>query len=101
EPTMRPTILTGLLSLSMTACLADVGGGDCVGERCKDSTVDAGTTTDPACTNPKEISTAVTLRTMADFDTLPKTCWSLNATLRVEGQAITSLAKLGDLVDVN
>jgi hypothetical protein len=104
ESTMRPTILTsvsGLLALSMTACLADVGGGECVGQRCKEEMPDAGTTTAVTCENPKELTTELTLRTAADFDSLPKTCWTLNAKLRVEGQAITSLQKLGDLIEVN
>ena len=99
---MRPTILTGLLSLSMTACLADVGGGECVGERCKDDNApDAGMPTAATCSNPQEVTTAVTIRTASDFDSLPKGCWSLNATLRLEGQAVTSLQKLGDLTEVN
>jgi len=101
---MRLTLLTGLLSLTATACLADVGGGDCIGERCKDDKTDAGTTTDPACADPAkvtELTTPLVLRTAADFDGLPKGCWSLNSNLRVEGQAISSLAKLGDLIEVN
>ncbi len=101
---MRHTILTGLLSLTATACLADVGGGDCVGERCKDGTTDAGMSTSTACADPAkvtELTAPLLLRTAADFDTLPKGCWSLNSSLRLEGQAITSLAKLGDLTEVN
>jgi len=99
---MRPTILTTLLSLSMTACLADVGGGECVGERCNDDTgPDAGMPTPATCANPQEVTTPLVIRGDADFTSLPKGCWSLNASLRLEGPAITSLAKLGDLTEVN
>ena len=99
---MRPTILTTLLSLSMTACLADVGGGECVGERCHDEMgPDAGMPTANTCSDPTELKTALVIRSDADFASLPKGCWSLNASLRIEGPAITSLAKLGDLAEVN
>lgn len=98
---MRPTLLTGLLALSLTACLADVGGGECVGERCRDDGPDAGMPTANTCTNPQEVKTALVIRSDADFSALPKGCWSLNASLRLEGPGITSLAKLGDLAEVN
>ncbi|HWU85819.1 MAG TPA: hypothetical protein VN253_00985, partial [Kofleriaceae bacterium] len=49
----------------------------------------------------KQVNTPVTLRAAADFDKLPTTCWDLYATLRVEGAAVTSLAKLGKLASVN
>lgn len=101
---MRLTIGTGLLGLSLTtaACLQPVGGGDCVGERCGDM-VDAGTTVAKCADDSKvtELATNTVIRTLADFDKLPKGCWALNANLRIEGQAITSLAKLGDLIEVN
>ncbi len=100
---MRLTILTGLLSLSTAACLQPVGGGDCVGERCGDDMADAGTSTAKCADDSKvtEIATNTIIRTVADFDKLPHGCWALNANLRIEGPAITSLAKLGDLVEVN
>ena len=95
---MRLTILTGLLSIAASACMMDVGGGDCVGQRCTNDKPDAGSTD---CANPTELKTNLVLKTAADFDTLPKGCWTLNANLRLEGQAITSLAKLGSLTEVN
>ena len=100
---MRLTILTGLLSLTTAACLQPVGGGDCVGERCSDNMMDAGTTAAKCADDSKvtELATNTVIRTLADFDKLPKGCWALNANLRIEGQAITSLAKLGDLIEVN
>jgi hypothetical protein len=101
ETTMRPTKLSALLSVTLTACLADGGGGECIGERCKDDGKPDAGTSDATCTNPQEIKTALTLRTDSDFASLPKGCWSLNATLRLEGTAITSLQKLGDLIEVN
>lgn len=98
---MRPTtILPSLLALTASACMADVGGDNCVGERCHDDMTDAGTTS-PDCTDVTEIKTALTIASDADFANVPKGCWSLNATLRIQGSAISSLAKLGDLVDVN
>lgn len=99
---MRLTILTGLLSLTTAACLQPVGG-DCTGERCDDG-VDAGTTPVAKCADAAkatELSANIVIRTLADFDKLPKDCWALNANLRIEGPAITSLAKLGDLIEVN
>jgi len=105
ESTMRPTILTTLLCLpplAMTACLADVGGGECVGERCNDEPgPDAGTPTPASCPDPQDVTTPLVIRSDADLASLPKGCWSLNASLRLEGPAITSLAKLGDLTEVN
>jgi hypothetical protein len=98
---MRLTILTGLLSLTSAACLQPVGGGDCVGERCDmpDGGMPVAKCADDAQVT--ELSTNTVIRTLADFDKLPKGCWALNANLRLEGQAITSLAKLGDLIEVN
>jgi len=98
---MRLTILTGLFALSHAACMQTVGGGDCVGERC--DMTDAGTNVAKCADDADvtELSTNTVIRTLADFDKLPKGCWALNANLRIEGQAITSLAKLGDLIEVN
>lgn len=97
---MRLTTLTGILTLTSAACMQPVGGGDCTGERC--DMPDAGPVAKCADDSKiTELGTNVVIRTLADFDRLPKGCWALNANLRIEGQAITSLAKLGDLVEVN
>lgn len=97
---MRLTTLTALFTLTSAACMQPVGGGDCTGERCDKP--DAGTVAKCADDSKiTEVGTNVVIRTLADFDRLPKGCWALNANLRIEGQAITSLAKLGDLVEVN
>lgn len=97
---MRLTTLTGLFALTTAACMQPVGGGDCTGERC--DMPDGGTVAKCADDSKiTEVSTNTVLRTLADFDKLPKGCWALNANLRIEGPAITSLAKLGDLVEVN
>ncbi len=102
EKTMRP-ILLGLL-LSMTAsCLADVGG-ECTGKRCKadeDMGSGSGSATTPGCEDPEEKTGDIVIRSDSDFDALPKGCWELNANLRIEGPAITTLARLGDLTMVN
>ena len=101
EKTMR-TILFGLLCMT-ASCLADVGGEECVGKRCKadDDMMGSGSATTPGCETPEERTTNLVIRSDADFAALPKGCWSLNANLRIEGSATTSLAGLGDLTDVN
>lgn len=99
---LTTTTLIGL-SLLTAACVADVGG-ECEGTRCKDDEEKQDEPkTDTSCTdaNTEEKTTALTLRTATDFASLPTGCWSLNAKLRLEGSAITSLAQLGKLVDVN
>lgn len=99
---MRLTTLTMLASLTGTAgCLAEVGGGECTSERCKDDPKTKPTSVTCTDANTEEKTTNLVLRTAADFATLPTGCWSLNANLRIEGAAITSLAKLGDLTEVN
>ena len=57
--------------------------------------------TPPGCEDPEEVKTPVTIRSDADFATLPKGCWDLFAKLRVEGPNVASLAKLGQLKGVN
>lgn len=100
------TILASLvpgLALTAGACIAEVGGDECVGQRCKKDGSGGGSdaTTPPTCDNPEELLQNVTLRSAADFDALPDGCWSLNGDLRIEGPAVTSLAKLGELIEVN
>jgi len=104
ETTMRTkahALLTATLSVTTlaalaTGCVGEVGGGDASRTR-KPKTTD-GTTEEGDC---KQVNTPVTLRTAADLDKLPTTCWDLFATLRIEGSAVTSLAKLGKLNSVN
>lgn len=98
---MRPTLL-GLI-LMTASCIADVGGDECTGKRCKsdDDMMGSGSATSPDCTDPEERTSNITIRSDADFAALPKGCWSLNANLRLEGSGITSLAGLGDLTEVN
>ena len=97
---MRP-ILLGLLVMT-ASCLADVGGDECVGTRCKaDGDDGGGSAATAGCDDPEERTANLTIRSDADFDALPKGCWSLNANLRVEGAGITTLARLNDLIEVN
>lgn len=95
ELTMRNTIAL-LLSLTASACVGDVGNGPGGNTR---TTEGSGSGTTPAgC---QKVETPVTIRSAADFDTLPKGCWDLWAPLTLQGSSITSLSKLGELVAVN
>lgn len=99
--TKAHALLTATLSLSTlaaitTGCVNDVGGGD-AGRSRKPKTTDE----QPATGDCQQVKTPVTLRAAADFDKLPTTCWDLFSTLRIEGAAVTSIAKLGKLQSVN
>ncbi len=97
---MRTTTVLGLI-LMTTSCIADVGGDECTGKRCKaDGDMGSGSAA-ADCTDPEERTGNIVIRSDAEFATLPKGCWSLNANLRLEGSGITSLAGLNDLTDVN
>lgn len=100
------TLLLALAGVTTTGCVATVGGNECSSERCADDDEGSGSGSATArdCSDKDDIemvTTSVTIRTASDFNSLPKGCWSLDATLKVEGPAIESLEKLGDLVDVN
>jgi hypothetical protein len=82
--------LTTLAALS--GCVGDVGGGGASRTRQPDDT---------ATGDCQKLETAVTIRAAADFDKLPTTCWDLYQTLRIEGAAVTSIARLGKLTGVN
>ncbi|MEO8699070.1 MAG: hypothetical protein ABI867_03470 [Kofleriaceae bacterium] len=88
------TLLLAASTLSLVACVADVGGGT-TGRGGRGSGSD---TTDGPC---EEVEEAVTIRTESDFDELPNGCWDLFAPLTIQGSEITSLAKLGNLAGVN
>lgn len=85
-----------LLVLGGSACVGEVGGGDAARSRKPKTTEQSQTTGD--C---QKLDTPVTIRSAADLDKLPATCWDLYATLRVEGAAVTSIHKLGKLSAVN
>jgi hypothetical protein len=88
ETTMRH--LTALsLSLSLVACMADVGGDK------------AGRDRMPSDDDCEKLEAEVTIRETADFDELPAGCWDLYGSLTISGSAITSLAPLNKLVGVN
>ena len=93
---LTATLSAATLAALATGCVGEVGGGDAARSR-KPKTTDE-TTGDGAC---KQVNTPVTLRTAADFDKLPATCWDLFETLRIEGAAVGSIAKLGKLASVN
>lgn len=81
--------------LFAASCMGQVGEDPGTGTRPK------GKDTAPGCDDPEEVTSPITIRTDADFDQVPKTCWDLFAKLRIEGPSIGSLAKLGPLKGVN
>ncbi len=89
--------LTTLLALAASACVGEVGGGD-AGRTRKPKTTDEQSTSSGEC---QKLETPVTIRAAADLEKLPTGCWDLFATLRIEGAAITSVARLGKLAAVN
>jgi hypothetical protein len=100
---MKPTTLIALVSLAgatTTGCMASVGGGECTSERCADDD-DTGSARTVDCDDPEVVTTNLVISSDADFRNIPTHCWTLNANLRVEGTAITSLDKLGSLIEVN
>jgi hypothetical protein len=88
--------LTTLLAVAGSACVGEVGGGDAGRGRKPNSTEQSQTSGD--C---QKLNTAITIRDNAGFDKLPTTCWDLFATLRLEGAAIASMHRLGQLKAVN
>lgn len=95
-PTATRSLAT-LLLLAASACVGEVGGGD-AGRTRKPKTTDEQSTSTGEC---ERLEAPVTIRAAADFDKLPAGCWDLYATLRIEGAAITSVARLGKLAAVN
>lgn len=93
----RPTLLA-LLSSSLVACVAPVGGGG--GDRTPiDSDNKSVCATKPA-SSVKAVTDDITIRTATDWDDLPTGCWDLDGKLTLEGDAVTSIAKLDHLVAV-
>lgn len=101
-------LLTALAGVTTTGCALTVGGNEC--ERCADD--DDGT--DPSATARdcsgenvviKTVKKDITIDSDADFANLPsdakKYCWALDGILRIESDKVTSLEKLGDLLNVN
>jgi hypothetical protein len=109
RPTARPLIKESIMkattlhililssSLFTTACVGEVGGGSASRGRNAGSNDGSGSGSG-AC---EEVTTAVTIRSASDFDELPKGCWDLFAPLTIQGSAITSVNKLGDLIGVD
>ncbi|MEJ7598766.1 MAG: hypothetical protein WKG01_12735 [Kofleriaceae bacterium] len=91
---MKATILPPLLFVTLAACVGEVGGGSAGRGR----TAGSGDGSGGTC---EQVTTAVSIRSTADFDELPTGCWDLYAPLTIQGSAITSLSKLGDLVGVD
>jgi hypothetical protein len=92
ESIMR--ITTAFLFTSLVACVGNVGG-DTGRSRTPTNTENE---PDGEC---EKVETDVTIRSAADFDTLPDGCWDLWASLTLQGTSITSLSGLGKLVAVN
>jgi hypothetical protein len=97
ESIMR--ITAAFLSLPLIACVGNVGDGPTRG-RGSGSQEGSGSAT-ATCEDPEVIREDVVIDSVADFDALPKGCWDLDANLTIQNAAVTSLAKLGNLVAVN
>ncbi len=102
------TLLLALAGATTIGCVATVGGNECQSERCANEEEEgSGSATARDCDEAsveivgKTGGKDLTITSDADFAKLPKKCWALNGTLRLQGSAVTSVAKLGDLVDVN
>ncbi|HWO26095.1 MAG TPA: hypothetical protein VNO30_45525 [Kofleriaceae bacterium] len=89
------TTLTALFAFAGTACVGEVGGSD-AGRTRKPKTTDGQDGGD--C---QKLEAPVTIRGAADLEKLPTGCWDLYAKLRIEGAAVTSIARLGKLTAVN
>lgn len=90
--------LSTLAALTTAAgCVGEVGGAEASRSR-NPSTSDSESQADGEC---QKLETPITIRAASDFDKLPATCWDLFAKLRIEGAAITSIARLGKLTAVN
>jgi hypothetical protein len=89
---MRLTTLA-LLSSSLVACVAPVGGDG------------PGRPTGACADKPEEsldtVTDNVTIRTDADWDELPTGCWTMRGTLSLQGDKITSLANLDKLTGID
>ena len=94
QASLLGTSLASLLAFTGSACVGDVGGGDGSSTR----TPKTNEQTDGDC---EKLDAPVTIRSTADFDKLPATCWDLYGKLRIEGAAITSIHRLGKLTAVN
>ena len=90
--TLRLSVALSALTL-FTACVGEVGGGSAGrGRKAGDG---SGSGSDANC---EDVTTAVSIRSAAEFDALPKGCWDLYAPLTIQGSAITSINKLGNLI---
>lgn len=100
ELTMRTTLLSSvLLSTVLFGCVGEVGGGGAGrGRESGREDEGSGSDDDESC---EDVNTAITIRSVSDFDDLPTGCWDLFAPLTIQGSEITSLAKLGKLKAVN
>lgn len=102
-------LLASLAGVTTAGCVATVGGNECTSERCNgdDDGSGSGSATARDCSDPSKVELLgksggkdLTISNVNEF-TKPRGCWALNGTLRLQGANITSLAFLGDLVDVN
>lgn len=96
EMPMRLTTLTfAILSSLAAACLGTTGDS----RKPRGAGSGSQTAADRSCT---KVERDVTLRSAADMSALPRTgCYDLYGKLTLQGQAITSLAGLGEINSVN
>jgi hypothetical protein len=98
----RPTLLallSSLLSSSLVACVAPVGGND--SDRTPVDPDNKSACASKPASSVKSVTDDVTIRTAADWDDLPDGCWDLKGKLTLQGDAVTSIATLDKLVAVD
>ena len=91
---MRTTLLA---ILPVIGACAPIGGQCSHTGTCGDSTPDAGTTATSNCDGEQEVTADWTINSATAYGTPPTTCYHLKGTLTLQGSAITTLAKLGDI----
>jgi hypothetical protein len=100
--TSSPPTLLALASLAVLAgCTGVPDGAQRSSSRNTKTGAKSDTSSGSTAASCTEVDKPVTIRSTSDFDRLPTGCWDLYATLRIEGAAVTSVAKLGQLRSVN
>src|SRR4051812_3579371 len=95
--TMRTTTLALLCAVAGCMSPIDERQHDDFGA---DAGVD-GSSASGVCDDYKIVTMNLTVSGSSNFNNLPTTCWKLNGKLTITGPAVNSVAKLGDLREVN
>lgn len=100
RPSLARPLALSLLAAGTAACVAPVGGNG------SGRTPDGDSGNRSACAKKpasaiETVTADVTIRTAADWDDVPDGCWDLAAKLTLQGDDITSVAKLDKLVGID